>query len=150
VPRFVHQIGAFALTASWLASAAAAAPPGDAAPALSAGSIIQLVAGLAVVLALVVAAARLLQRFSALRGTGSGLIRIIGGAAVGQRERVVLVEFGDTWLLLGVASGQVRALHAMPRAQSAPAVGATAIAPAVPDTGFPAWLRRMTEKRDRA
>ena len=33
---------------------------------------------------------------------------------VGQRERVVVVEIGNTWLVLGIAAGQVRALHTMP------------------------------------
>jgi flagellar protein FliO/FliZ len=33
---------------------------------------------------------------------------------VGQRERVVVVEIGDDWLVLGVAAGQVRALHTLP------------------------------------
>jgi len=106
------------------------------------------VAGLAAVLALVGAAAWLLKRFSALRGTGSGVIRIVAGAAVGQRERIVLVEVGGTWLLVGVAPGQVRTLHTMPRTESAIAPGAPTPAPVQADTGFAAWLRRMTEKRD--
>ena len=33
---------------------------------------------------------------------------------VGQRERVVVVEVGGSWLVLGVAPGQVRALHTLP------------------------------------
>jgi flagellar protein FliO/FliZ len=112
-----------------------------------AGSIVQVVIGLGVVLALVVAAAWLLKRFSALRGTGSGLIRIVGGAAVGQRERIVLVEVGGTWLLVGVAPGQVRTLHTMPKGESAAAAG---VPPAPTEAGFATWLRRMTEKRSHA
>ncbi|MDI1244807.1 MAG: flagellar biosynthetic protein FliO, partial [Rhodoferax sp.] len=30
-----------------------------------------------------------------------------------QRERVVVVEVGNSWLVLGVAAGQVNALHTM-------------------------------------
>jgi len=126
-------------TANAAAMQAATAPAASAVPA---GSVFQVVAGLAVVLALVGAAAWLLKRFSGLRGTGSGLIRIVGGAAVGQRERVVLVEVGATWLLLGVAPGQVRTLHTMPKNESAAAPDAP---PA--DLGFSGWLRRMSEKR---
>jgi flagellar protein FliO/FliZ len=102
-----------------------------------------MVLGLALVLGLVGAAAWLLKRLSALPGTGGGLIRVIGAAAVGQRERVVLVEVGETWLLLGVAPGQVRRLHTMPKTESA--VPGGVIAPA--DQGFSVWLRRMMEKR---
>jgi flagellar protein FliO/FliZ len=38
----------------------------------------------------------------------------LGGASVGARERVVLVEVENTRLLLGVAPGQVRTLYALP------------------------------------
>jgi flagellar protein FliO/FliZ len=139
--------GALALFVFCLDAAVAAAPPAGGGSALSAGSVVQVVVGLAVVLALVGAAAWLLKRYSGLRGTGSGLIRIVGGAAVGQRERIVLVEIGGTWLLVGVAPGQVRALHTMPRTESAIAPGAPT-APAA-DAGFAAWLRRIAEKRNR-
>ena len=44
-----------------------------------------------------------------------GLLRIVGGAMVGPKERVVLVEVGDTWLLLGVAASSVNLLHTLPK-----------------------------------
>ena len=144
MPGFACKSSVLALGACCIETAIAAAPPATAS-AVPAGSVVQVVAGLAAVLALVGAAAWLLKRFSAMRGTGSGLIRIIAGAAVGQRERVVLVEVGATWLLLGVAPGQVRTLHTMPRTESGTTPGAPAAAPE--DAGFSTWLRRMTEKR---
>lgn len=135
-------MGALALLLPCLAAAATA--PASAAPALPSGGVAQVVIGLVVVLALVAAIAWMLKRFSGLRGTGSGLIRIVGAAAVGQRERIVLVELGGTWLLVGVAPGQVRALHTMPKSESIAAPDA----PAPADAGFATWLRRMTEKRN--
>lgn len=122
----------------------ASAPPAGAGPSVPAGSVLQVVLGLAAVLAMVGAVAWLLKRFSAFHGTGSGLIRVVGGAAVGQRERIVVVEVGGTWLLVGVAPGQVRALHTMPRTEPA-------IAPAAPasaETGFATWLRRVRNRCD--
>ena len=105
-----------------------------------------MVLGLALVLGLVVALAWFMKRLSALPGTGAGLIRVIGAAAVGQRERVVLVEVGETWLLLGVAPGQVRPLHTMAKTDASIAPG-----PLPPtDQGFATWLRRMMEKRGNA
>ncbi len=139
-------LGVLALSAFCLETAVAAAPPASAGPAVSAGSVAQVVIGLAAVLALVGAVAWLLKRFSGLRGTGSDLIRVVGAAAVGQRERIVLVEVGGTWLLVGVAPGQVRALHTMPKNESAATPGAQAPA----DQGFASWLRRMSEKRNHA
>ena len=101
--------------------------------------------GLVAVLGLVVALAWALRRYSSLGGSGSGLIRVVSAAAVGQRERVVLVEIGDTWLLLGVAPGQVRALQTLPKAESVSVPAALAVA----DQGFAGRLRRMLEKRNR-
>lgn len=140
-----YRLGAAMLLTAGTHSAAAAAPAAGAA-AVTAGSVAQVVFGLVAVLALVIAVAWLLKRFSGFAGAGSGLIRVVGGAAVGQRERVVVVEIGATWLLLGVAPGQVRTLHTMPRSEAAGAPGAPA-APAA-DAGFAAWLRRVTDKRN--
>jgi flagellar protein FliO/FliZ len=44
---------------------------------------------------------------------------------VGPRERLVVVEVGDTWLLLGVASGGVSLVHSMARPPQAAGTGAT-------------------------
>jgi len=139
-------IGALTLLVAGTQSAGAAAPavrPG-AGVALAAGGILQAVLGLVAVLALVLAAAWLLKRFSGIRASGSGMLRIVGGAAVGQRERIVVVEVGGTWLLIGVAPGQVRTLHTMPRAEAA----SVADTPAAADAGFATWLRRMMDKRN--
>ncbi|OGT03025.1 MAG: flagellar biosynthetic protein FliO [Gallionellales bacterium RBG_16_57_15] len=117
------------------------APP---VPAVSTGSMLQMLAGLLLVLAVIGAAAWLLKRVAANPGTAAGSIRVVAGAAVGQRERVVLVEIGGTWLVLGVAPGQVRALHSMPK-DSAEHFGNPS---APPPTGFQAWLRHVMEKRN--
>lgn len=55
--------------------------------------------------------------FRKLNGTSLGhskLLNVVGSVAVGQRERVVIVEINDTWLVLGVAAGHVTKLHEMP------------------------------------
>ena len=137
------------LLAICVESASATAPAAGVGPAVPAGSIAQMVLGLALVLALVGALAWLLKRYSGVRGTGSGLIRVIGGAAVGQRERIVLVELGGTWLLVGVAPGQVRTLHTMPKMESAADDTSGAAAMASPaHAGFSTWLRRISENKD--
>jgi len=112
------------------------------APAVSAGSVLQMVAGLAVVLGLVLALAWLVRRLGLPGATASGAIKVVAGAAVGQRERVVLLEVGGTWLVIGVAPGHVSALHTMPRAELQQAPAAT------PGTApFATWLKRMMEQR---
>lgn len=53
-----------------------------------------------------------------LPGMGAqGAVKVVASTAVGPRERVVVIEVGDTWLLLGVGGGNVRLLHTLPRQQ---------------------------------
>jgi flagellar protein FliO/FliZ len=117
---------------------------------MSAGGMLQFAFGLAMVLGLIVAAGWFAKRFK-IGPTASGLVKVIAGAAVGQRERVVVVEVGDTWMVLGVAAGRVNALHTMPRGTvSAVAVPASAPAPTHPmalPAGFAGWLKQTMEKR---
>jgi flagellar protein FliO/FliZ len=61
-----------------------------------------------------VAVAWLARRY--LPGMGvQGAVKVVGTTPVGTRERVVVVEVDDTWLLLGVGGGNVRLLHTLPR-----------------------------------
>ena len=41
-------------------------------------------------------------------------MRVVGGASVGTRERVVVVEVEDARLVLGVCPGRVQTLHVLP------------------------------------
>lgn len=128
---------------------AATSPPAPvsaipAASAVSTGSLLQMLLGLAIVLAMVVAGAWLMKRFAAQRSGSAGAIRIIAGTAVGPRERVVLLEVADTWLVIGVAPGRVNALHTLPRA----ALPDTATARPADASTFIAGLRRVLEQRN--
>lgn len=126
-----------------LAVAEASAQAAQTAPAADlGGSFGQLLLGLAVVLALVVGSLWVLKKLVAPRGEGAGLLRVVAGTAVGTRERVVIVEVGSTWLVLGVAPGRVSALAEVPRQSAA----AQATGPAPAGEGFPAWLRRLTPR----
>lgn len=108
------------------------------------GSLWQLVLGLALVLALVIASLWVLKKLVAQRGDGAGLLRVVAGTAVGTRERVVIVEVGSTWLVLGVAPGRVSALAEVPRQTGGipPAVTASATG-----EGFPEWLSKLTRRK---
>lgn len=103
-------------------SAGAAALPGwsmaaqaTAAQTSSFGALLQALLALAVVLAALYAFLWLLRRFSPGQLGTQGIVRVVGGVMLGTRERLVVVEVGDQWLLLGVAAGQVSHLHTMPR-----------------------------------
>ena len=105
--------------------------------------ITSLILGLALVLAVIAACAWLLKRIAPRTCGNSGSLRIVAGAAVGPRERVVVVEIGATWLVLGVAAGTVNALHQMPRLDAPTDIQHESPA----HTPFAAWLKQIMEKR---
>ncbi len=89
-------------------------------PALATGTapdparqLVQVLGGLGLVLALVLALAWLVKRFNGARLAGGRGLRLVGGLAVGSRERILLVEVGDTQLVVGVAPGRVQTLHVL-------------------------------------
>jgi flagellar protein FliO/FliZ len=90
----------------------AAPPAAEAVPAPAAG-LAQVTLSLLLVLGAVFAAAWLMRR---LRGPGraaaEGAIVVLADRVVGSRERVVLLQVGSEKLLVGVAPGNVRMLHA--------------------------------------
>ncbi|MBW8369620.1 MAG: flagellar biosynthetic protein FliO [Thiobacillus sp.] len=88
-------------------SAAMAAPDTTA-------SMLTVLLSLVLILGGFVAVAWLARRY--LPGMGAqGAVKVVGTTPVGTRERVVVVEVDDTWLLLGVGGGNVRLLHTLPR-----------------------------------
>ena len=80
-------------------------------PSTDVGGVAQVMVALLVVLALIFGMAWLLRRVGGIQRGGAGAIRVLGGMSMGQRERVVLVQVGETQLLLGVAPGRVNTLH---------------------------------------
>ena len=106
------------------------------------GTLLQVVFGLAVVLGAIALTAWLARRYMpAVRGAG-GLVKVVGGVMVGPKERVIVVEVGETWLVLGVTAQQVNALHTLPR----PATAATGSVPAGSGADFSTWLGRALKK----
>ena len=101
-------------------------PAAEPVRSFAAAGLLQAGFGLAVVIGLIFLFAWVIRRFG-LQPSGNGrLLKVVSSAMVGQRERVVVVEIGDSWLVLGVAAGQVRALHTMP-AEKLPDVQAPSI-----------------------
>lgn len=139
-------LAALLLAGTWLSAAATlpTVPTAAAEPvrAFGAAGLLQAGLGLALVLAMIFGCAWLARRFG-LQQTGSGrLLKVVSSAMVGQRERVVVVEVGGQWLVLGVAAGQVRALHNMP-AQTVPEADLT---PAIPGfAGAGAFSNKLLE-----
>lgn len=80
---------------------------------MASGSLVNTAIGLVVVLAMIIGMAWLLRRFGGLPTVGKGAVSVVGGVSLGARERAVLLQVGDEQVLVGVAPGQVRALHVL-------------------------------------
>lgn len=80
---------------------------------LAGGSLAKLGLGLFAVVFLIVAMAWVMRRMGGLPGAATGSLRVLGGLSMGTRERVVLIQVGETQLLLGVAPGRVQTLHVL-------------------------------------
>ncbi len=129
-------------------SSAARAP----APALtvtagpSAGNLLQTIAALCLVLGLLAALAWFLKRYGPKAQGGNASLRIVGALNLGGRERIMVVEVGEQWIVVGASPGRVNALATLPRPLDAPAAAA-------PDTyqpsatSFSEWLKQTIDKR---
>ncbi len=120
------------------ALARAAESPAPAASA--AGGLLQVFIGLVAVLGLIAATAWMAKRLGVARAGSSALLNVVGSASVGARERVVVVEIGESWLVVGVGPGNVNALATLPRGE------APAAAAAMPLPPFAARLQQILDK----
>lgn len=89
------------------------------------GGLLQAVLGLAVVLALIWGAAWVMRRLQPNMGGQYGALKLIASQGVGQRERIVVVEIGEQWLVVGVAPGNVNAIATLPKGVVPPAAPVT-------------------------
>jgi flagellar protein FliO/FliZ len=77
-------------------------------------------AALALVIAIILICTALLKRWSNHTTRHGAHLRIVGSTAVGNRERIVIVEVEDTWLVVGVGGGRITKLHERPAPEERP------------------------------
>jgi flagellar protein FliO/FliZ len=117
--------------------------PPPAAP--STGGLLQTIFALIFVLALLIGAAWALKRFGPKNfGGGNSNVKLVGALSVGARERILVVEVGEQWIVVGASPGRMNALATMPRQESAEA----AVHAPLPTANFAAWLKQTIDKRD--
>ncbi len=97
--------------------------------------MIQLTLGLLFVLALIAGLGWSVARLRGIAPTAQAPVKVIGAASVGTRERVVVVEVGGQWLVVGVAAGGVTLLD-----KTVPQALPLHAAPELPK--FAAWLQK--------
>jgi flagellar protein FliO/FliZ len=111
-------------------------------PASGVAGIGQVTLALCIVLGAIFLCAWLARRMRHISGGRSGAVSVVAEVRLGPKERAVLLQVGTTQLLVGVAPGQINALHVLtePVATQAPPV------PPIDGTSFKALLRRSLGK----
>ncbi|MBV2194609.1 MAG: flagellar biosynthetic protein FliO [Azonexus sp.] len=113
-----------------------------ASPGVSSGTYLQAGFALILIVGLLAATAWMARKVSGGKGFGQAGLKVIGGVALGPRERIVLVEVGDDWLVIGVVPGQIRTLHRL--AKGSLPEGAL---PAGADKPFAQWLQGIANRQ---
>ncbi|OAT36719.1 flagellar biosynthetic protein FliO [Proteus myxofaciens] len=80
-------------------------------------SLVQVSTALAGIIVLIVIAMWLFRRMGLTRGTFKGQsaqLSVKASCSLGSKERVVVVEIEQEWLVLGVTTSQINVLHKLP------------------------------------
>lgn len=115
------------------------------------GSLLTTVFSLVLVLGLLIGLAWLLKRFGPKTITGGANVKMVGALSVGARERILVVEVGEHWIVVGASPGRMNALATLPRQENAagfdtaPAAGMPG---ALPGANFAEWFKQTIEKRN--
>ena len=111
-------------------------------PGVSGATFVQALLGLVLVIAVLLAAVWLMKRLGAGSGFGNPAgMRIVSGLSVGPRERILLLEIGESWVIVGVTGSEMRTLHTMAK-MDLPTNGGTVASPP-----FANWLKQITEHK---
>jgi len=117
----------------------ASAQVAPAAHAAEGPSFVPMSLALLFVLALLGAAVWVLRRTGIAPRQGSSNLRLVGQLALGPRERVVVVQAGERWLVLGVSAAGISRLANLPPQAATPVAPATA----APAQSFETLFRRL-------
>lgn len=119
-------------------------PVALAAPPSTAASLMQTVVALLFVLGLLAALAWFLKRFAPRAGLGQRNVKLVGALSVGARERILVVEVADQWIVVGASPGRMNALATLPR-QPQPQ---DEEAPVAAGASFAEWFKQTIDKRN--
>ena len=73
-------------------------------------SLFKMFAGLVVVVGIMVLLAWFVKRLGLANPQQNAIAKVVSSVSVGSRERVVVIEVADRWIVVGVAPGQVNAI----------------------------------------
>lgn len=78
---------------------------------VSAGSMVQMLIALVVVVAIIVGLSILVRRLSLVPGASGGMIRIVSSLALNSKDRLLLVQVGEEQILISASPGRIGKVH---------------------------------------
>ena len=116
----------------------------------AAGSLLQTIVALCLVLALFVGLAWLVKRFGPRQQGAGSRLRIVEAINLGGRERIMLLEVDQQWIVVGASPGRLTTLASMPKplnARTDAELDGESLA-LQPSANFAEWLKQMIDKRN--
>ena len=118
----------------------------QAAPGPSTGTLLQTILALVLVLALLAGLAWAAKRYAPRMAGNPANLRMVGALNIGGRERIMVVEVGDQWIVVGASPGRVNALATMPKGDAASSATLAGHTPSA--NSFSDWLKQTIDKRN--
>lgn len=146
-PRLLQLLSLLALTLSLIflmptARAAEAGAGSSPVPMLDSGSLLQMLLALAVVVVLIIGLSFAIQKFKLFTVGSSAHIRIVGGLALSNKDRLLLVQVGNEQLLISASPGRINKVHEMREPVDAEAARARP----VNNPNFASLLQTVTQR----
>jgi flagellar protein FliO/FliZ len=132
------MLSAPGIVPAWAVAQTAAIPE---TPGVPGSAMLQMLLGLAFIIGLLLVGAYLLRRINGGRTFGNtGPLRLVGGLMLSPRERIVLLEIGETWVVVGVVPGQIKTLYTLPKGELPDGKDA--------ENRFSVWLKHVAERKN--
>ncbi len=127
------------------ASSVAVAAAATVAPSTPPGNLVQIVISLLVVVGLLIALSMAFKKFGLDRLHSNFPVKIIGAISIGSNQRIMVIEAGDEWVVLGVTPQAISPLTSMARQHNHPNAGPSSD-PGAPKAPFSTWMQSTLEK----
>lgn len=104
-------------------------------------NLLQVTLSLLLVVGVLIGLSVLFKKFGLNRMAGGSFpVKVIGAVSIGNNQRLMMIEVGDEWILLGVTAQQITNLTSMPRQETAAANSANI------NPNFAGWMQSALEK----
>jgi len=102
------------------------------------GSLIQITLSLLLVVGLLIGLSVVFKKFGMNRINSPLPFKVIGAVTIGNNQRLMVIEVGDEWIVLGVTPQQISTITSMPRQETVTGSNAK--------VNFSAWMQSALEK----